>query len=168
MKNTLTNIDINMKFIHYWKYNYFNSDLFHDIKNRCHPKPLWWLWWSPINSEYWWIDFCKDTWYWNHSENEIKQFLFSIKETSKILIIDNEIDVFNCIKTYWYDLVLIPTLTMKLIDYEKISQDYDWLLLTINWLYVSRDIDKIKKSMLFSSYDCESIIIFNKSIILSL
>lgn len=146
----------NIEFIHYWNTNKFDNSLFRPLSNSNMSKPHWWLWWSPVNSKYWWVDFVETefekpiNWGLNNS------FLFKIHPSAKIIYIDNEDDINNIYSKYkiygGYSL-----------DYEKMAKKYDWIYMSENWNTCSHEMDNVTP---LNFYDCECIIVFHSDVIM--
>ena len=144
------------EFIHYWNTDQFDVNKFRNIENSYMSKPHWWIWWSPVNSNFWWVDFVNKEFEkpingWLHNS-----FLFKINPNAKILYIDNEEGIYSIYNKYkinwWYSL-----------DYEKIAKKYDWIYMSAYWNSSSHEMDDVTP---LSFYDCECIIAFYWDIII--
>lgn len=145
----------NIQFIHYGS-NDFNINKFYNIKNLFRYKPSGWLWWSPLNSKFWWKEFCIKN---NFNTATLDNcFNFKIQETSNIYIIDN-LDDIQYLKN---NFLLTNEFDLELLDYENLAREYDWLFFSYN---ANKLVKNRKYIDMFNFYDCESILIFNKHII---
>jgi hypothetical protein len=140
-----------IKCIHYG-HDKFDINEFKPIENCNWIKPKGGLWASPIDSKYGWKDWCEEENYGNLSYN----FIFTFD--GKVLIIDSLKDLkskipFISVESYKYLLY---------IDFEKLSKEYDAILLT----------EKGQKETRFTQpenlhgWDCESICIFNPNAVI--
>lgn len=136
-------------FIHYGHDN-FDLSKFNKIKNKTYmSKPCGGLWVCPINSTKSWKDFCISEDFRLNSFNS--SFKISFNNNAKIYKINSLQDINN-----------LPTFTIgkieePLINFEKISEEYDAVWLTAKGyteIFNSDIIDML-------GWDCESIIIFN-------
>ena len=161
-----------------------DPEKFGKIKNRnFNNKPAGGLWCSPEIGEYTWKDFVE-------SEDYKKDYYFSkmvlitLKESSKIYKINSVEDFMNCVVQYSYLSnskiscdnrdILYPNnyldniIDIKyLIDYEKLSKDYDALWITMNAL-VELENEFLDRRM-YGNYhlnplfgwDVETVLLFN-------
>jgi hypothetical protein len=135
-----------IKCIHYG-HDKFDINKFIPIENCNWIKPKGGLWASQVDSKYGWKDWCEEENYGNLSCN----FIFTFK--GKVLIIDSLKDMED----------KIPFINLKEyihicnIDFERLSKEYDAILLTENGEKETRF--SIPKSLY--GWDCESICIFN-------
>lgn len=151
-----------MEFIHYGSER-FDPSCFIKIQNKKLPvinKPHGGLWASPVNSEFGWIDWCKSEYF---DTDLSKSFTFKLKENSRILVVDDKIDISD-----------IPTVSigfdwsmMKSIDFEQLSKQYDAIFLPEESLNLEicscfTTPDEIN----FYGWDCESLLVLNQSCIL--
>lgn len=162
LKNTI--------FVHYGT-NKIKENLFKVIKNRRGwNKPQGGIWASPLNSNHSWRRFCLDE---NFNIGTLKKhILFKINSNSKIYIINSYLDLIKLKKYFIFNVDRIFNEIM--IDYEKMMKDgYDGIYLTEDGEHDTRfspygrygyDCSMNGKLDLYG-WDCESIVIFNKSII---
>ena len=135
-----------MKYIHYGS-NEFDINKFEKIKNKEEfVKPLGGLWASRKDISTGWMNWCKNT---GFDTKLDEYFIFSLKEDTKILTIDNN-----------EQLKELPKLNNSFglycnLDFEKLSEEYDAIEVLI-----SKD-----QNLYFSLYgwDCDSIVIMNPS-----
>jgi len=164
---------VNIKFVSYGLSEY-NPDLFNSIKNtEYNIKPSGGLWTSPKNSDYGWIDFCRD-------ENYFKSggfrtgFEFQLKPNSKVYIIDTFLDLIQVpykIKNPLYSSNI--SFHQNFIDYEEMSKEYDAIWLTDNGekdtrlpeMYGLFDFDG--NTINLYGWDCESLLILRKDCIIN-
>lgn len=135
------------------RHSKFDIDKFENVKNNTitniKDKPIdGGLWASPINSNYSWrkVFSGMDNWEKNNS------FKFSVSDDAKILCIDS-LEKINLIPKKYiisYDEELF-------LDFEKISKDFDAIFFS-----PSKD-DRLCKIM--PHWECDSILVFNPSII---
>jgi len=137
------------KYIHYG-HNIFDKNKFEEIQNDNFVKPEGGLWACDINAEYSWKN-------WNDKEkfvdcNEDNSFVFTIKDNARTLLIENS-----------EQLKVLPQLKSTtrfniFLDFEKLAKDYDAIEVlagTGKGLY-----------MALYGWDCDSILIMNKDIII--
>lgn len=136
--------------------NKFDINKFDSIKNRDFIKPHGGLWSSPVNSSYGWKDWCESEGY--KVESLSSWFKFKLNCNSNIFVIDELSDLINLMKIYrrtdqylYFENVL---------DFEKISKDYDGILLTDNGERKTRYSDPE-----LYGWDCESLLVFNPEVI---
>lgn len=135
-----------MKYIHYGS-NEFDINKFEKIKNKEEfVKPLGGLWASRVDINTGWKNWCLNT---GFDAKLDEYFIFSLKEDTKILTIDNN-----------EQLKELPKLNNSFelycnLDFEKLSEEYDAIEVLI-----SKD-----QNLYFSLYgwDCDSIVVMNPS-----
>jgi len=148
------------QYIHYGSEKYEHS-LFKDIVNNPHfinkPKYGTGLWASPKDAIFGWIDYCKKV----KAEGSAKtlpskSFVFSLTPDARLFVIDNQ-----------SDLDKLPLLSSELptsaINYEEVSKFYDAILVTLEGLLDCSSFPSKKATLLF--WDCESLLVLNKNII---
>ncbi len=140
------------KYIHYGDET-FVPNKFESIKNnQTFNKPKGGLWASPMDSERGWKDFCETEGFREDTLNV--SFCFTLKEGAKILLVKDYEDVMNLPRFHGIDSVFGQS--MLLVDFEElVKRGYDGMEVkmnhqTYNALY---------------GWDCDSIIIFNPSVI---
>jgi hypothetical protein len=135
-----------LELIHYG-HDKFDITKFDKIENTNWIKPKGGLWASPINSKWGWKDWCE-------SENYCDLSCYFIFNYSGNILVINSKNSLN--KLPFYN----PDISYKFIfaiDFEKLSKEYDAILLT----------EQGQKETHFSlpknlcGWDCESICIFN-------
>lgn len=109
------------------------------------------MWSSPINSSYGWKHWCDYENFRNCDEEN--SFKFKLKHKSKIYIIDNMEDLE---KLPFYDMGYYYNL-----DFVKITQRYDAILLTQNGQILTRHGHPIN----LYGWDCECLLVLNKKCI---
>lgn len=132
----------------------YNPTKFKEVTNEQDylNKPEGGLWSSPANSEWGWKDWC-DSEMWRKGFGLSCGFKFKLKKSARIFAIDSLSDYRACVEKYgkgirWSD--------RKVIDWEKISKEYDGLFLTLKGFDETRiGLDG------FHTWDCESMVIFN-------
>lgn len=142
-----------MKVVHYTKPFFKLHPI--TIKNcdgTCfRTKPLGGLWCSPLDSEYGWIDWCRD-----HDFEDIdhKQRVILDIDTCRLLVIDSAEDMEE--KLSWYQLP--PDVDIDTIDFEKLVQaGVDAIHLTIEGVGNTRFTMPH-----YLDWDCESVVILNE------
>lgn len=156
-----------MKLIHFGNIE-FNHSYFKKIKNEKYwNKPLGGLWTSPFDSEYGWFDWCKSEGF--RLDRLDKFFVLNIK-TDKILTIDSLQDLKNCLKDFEQQLDNTDpffntknTVITKVLDYEKLSNYYDAIHLTVK----GEGRTRLSNPHLYG-WDCETVLILNKHCILDI
>ncbi len=129
---------------------------FEEVKNDNFNKPLGGMWSSPVNSNYGWIDFCKNEEFRLESLNE--HFEFKIDGT--IYTIDTVEDLYRCPKLNpsWSD-------TTYYIDFEQmIKIGYDAIYLTENGQHETRFHREYNRSIdnfTLYGWDVECVLILN-------
>lgn len=155
------------KYITYGKGNVFCKDLLPD-KNDLDTKISFinkvpgTLWGSPIDAKYGWEKWCKD---WNFHLELLRKdncFTWSLKPTAKVLYISSIKDL-NKIPYVKQNMFLFENV---FVDYSKIIQEYDAMELCmdnghIGHMFVSEE------EQCFNSWDCDSIMVFNKEMIIA-
>lgn len=147
-----------IKFIHYganhFNLNKFKSILETDAKHRYFiNRRQGGLWASPIKSNNSWRDYCKrDRW---NLENFKKSFVFRLKHTAKVLVINSKQDFLDALEDYPY-----PSSGEDIyLDFDLIQRDYDAMFLTDKGHYSNYWHPDNRSDM--NSWSCESIQIFN-------
>lgn len=114
-------------------------------------KPLGGLWGSPVESKRSWKDWCKNELFFLDKLRE--GFVWELEDTSRNLILDSE-------KKY---LEILPEYRGKgdHLNWSKIAEDYDAVWLTTSGLLELKETWEYG----FSSWDCESIVVFRKEVI---
>jgi hypothetical protein len=171
------NVNLTLNLVNTWFVSYglgeYDPNLFNVIENnKYNIKPKGGLWTSPKNSNYGWIDFCRD-------ENYCKfggfktGFEFQLKPDSKIYIIDTFFDLIKVpykIKDPLYSGI---SYHQNFIDYENMANEYDAIWLTDNGQFDTRspemqglfDFDGCTINLY--GWDCESLIILRKECIIN-
>lgn len=115
---------MNAEYIHYGD-NYFSEEWFQPISNRGWGyKPLGGLWASPVDTEYGWREWVKD----NDFPCKLERwFKFTLKENARVLKITNtsQLDELPQFENIYSDIG-------KCIDFEKLSLDYDAMIVLIS------------------------------------
>jgi len=142
-----------MKYIHYG-HDKFDKNLFKEIKNRkMFVKPSGGLWASNNNYEISWKKWCINE---GFKTDSLKLFFeFKLSQNSKILIID------NADKLYKLPKIKKTFVWSIFIDFEKLKKDYDAIE-----VFISKDHDRLYWDLY--GWDCDSILIMNKDIIIPL
>lgn len=133
------------KYIHYG-HKKFDSSIFATIKNRPHfYKPAGGMWASPIDAEYGWKDWCKDSEF-VECEND-NSFSFTLQENARIYHIYSISDV-----------KAMPHIDENSPDFEKMLND--------GWDAIELHLSKCAE-LYFEPYgwDCDCILIMNKDIV---
>ena len=138
-----------MKLIHYGS-KYFEEYKFDKIKNFTN-KPRGGLWCSPINSENGWYEWCTR----ENFRNLTLTHSFVIEIKGNILVIGS----INDIKK----LPFIECKCFPIIDFVKLSKEYDAIHLTLDGLYV--DLFDLNFPSLYG-WDCESVLVLNKECVI--
>lgn len=141
-------------FIHYGADQY-DYKMFHKIKNTNWIKPSGGLWASPIDSQFGWKDWCDSEGY---KSDLSKNFTFTLAENARIYVVDSYHDLSKC-------PTIRPSKSMidiEYIDFEKMAMQYDAMYLTEEGQWRTR----LSHPMNLYGWDCESILIMNKEIII--
>ena len=139
----------------------YDPYLFKPITNRIYSgKPNGGLWASPVNSEFGWKDWCNAALFFKHSGLS-EGFIWELSDQSRILVLDETSNLESLPEKYFLDQVDFGGLIEeRFLNFEKLAQDYDALLLEYSGLKaLSGDY------LGFNTWDCESILVFNKEII---
>lgn len=150
-------------FITYGCGKHFDRSKFREIKNRevlsIYHKPHGGLWSSPVNSDIGWKDWCLGE---DFMLEKLKEsFRFKIKETSKVYIIDNEVDLKNIPMKLETSFSFRPF--ERCIDYEGMKNvGYDAIWLTGHGMRSTREDHY---GMTTYGFDCETLLILNPDII---
>lgn len=142
---------IDNKFITYGLGKYSKMK-FNPIVNRNFVKPYGGLWSSSVNSIWGWKDWCISEGF--HTERLNENFEFTLKDNAKIYVINDFSDLNNLIK----DNMIFDYL--QLLDFEKISNRYDAILLTYKGQVETRYSDPG-----LYGWDCESLLVMNSDCI---
>lgn len=142
------------KYIHYGSTK-FDPNKFVKVKNgrnyiRNKPEKGTGLWASPLNSSYGWKDWCYEEGF--RKCEESNSFVFTLKESAKVLTIDKK-----------EDLIGLPTCSTRYgiqLDFEKLSKEFDAILLTEEGQYRTRHGHPIN----LYGWDCECILVLNNVI----
>jgi len=158
----------NLILIHYGN-NKFSKTMFTPVKNRNWNKPTGGLWTSPLYSSWGWKDWC-------HAENfrectEDNSFIITLKENARVLKIDTRQDLYNVKETI---IINAGPYARKMLDFELLAKNYDAIWLTENGQIETRfpayydNISTRDENAAFDLYgwDCESVLILNKEVIL--
>ena len=152
-------------FVHYGT-NKIEKNRIRKIRNRKGwNKPSGGIWASPLNSNHSWRKFCLNEGF-NVSSLD-KHSLFKLRPGSKIYTINSYLDLFRLKKYFIHH----PNRIFKniTIDYEKMKKDwYDGVYLTEEGEHDTRHSYynySIDENLDLYGWDCESIVIFNKDII---
>lgn len=148
---------------------------FEKIKNRrISNKPIGGLWCSPEKGDFTWKDFVKSENY-RVEHYFSKMVLLTLKKSSKIFKIDSINDFISCIEHYSYSneklLEMYKDDNYKsnylfdikyLIDYEKLSKNYDALWVTTKVLFELEEKSYMQQYLnpLFG-WDVETVLLFN-------
>jgi hypothetical protein len=145
-----------MKYIHYG-HDKFDKNLFKEIKNReIFVKPSGGLWASSNYYEISWKKWCINE---GFKTDSLKLFFeFKLSENSKILIIDNADKLYKLPKIKMTNSPILGSYNVYL-DFEKLKKDYDAIE-----VFISKDFDRLYWDLY--GWDCDSILIMNKDIII--
>jgi len=156
-------------YIHYGS-NYYDPERFKIIKNDfLSVKPQGGMWCSPENARYGWKEWCEYQDY--HTEKLEHSFRFTLASHANILQINNK-----------GDLTRLPKLNFPVVNGK------DFLALTKPWIFLdfekllTEGIDAIQVNMsndtatrfdeklcnVLGCWDCDSVLIMNKDVVLSL
>lgn len=115
------------------------------------------FWGSPVNAKYGWKDWCESEEY--NLENLSTSFLWTLKPEAKILCIDK-----------LEDLDKVPFIRDHIgisIDFKTIIKEYDALEICMDNDYIGHMFTS-DKEICFNGYDCDSIMVFNRDMIIPL
>lgn len=157
---------MSISYIHYGHREYHPEfvDLNMKSTNPLRSKPPTGLWASREDAEYGWIDWCRDQAWYGDEEfgfgNFITCFKFKLSDDANILEIHCEDDILPyIISMNRYLCRLETTGTGDTIDFETIRRSgYDGLELFLSDDYSMHD-------RVFSSWDCDSIVVWNPNVI---
>lgn len=132
-----------------------------DLTNNGINKVYNTLWGSPIDAEYGWKNWCIDNDFHLEAFSEGNSFCWTLKPTARILTISNEDDLvkvpFTCTRknglTYFEQFY---------VDFKTITKTYDAVELEDGFIghrFTS------PKEICFNSWDCESIMVLNRDVI---
>ena len=127
-----------------------------DLTNNGINKPKGGLWSSPYNKDTisGWYQFCKE-------ENFVKAdntvgVIFTLKEEARIYTIDTKEDLDNLANKY--PIVVKENLRYNfMIDYTKVSKDYDAIYLTDKGQWATR----FSRPNTLYGWDCETLLVLN-------
>ena len=143
----------------------YNPKKWREIRNhKFFNKPNGGLWGSPIDSSWGWKDWC-DSENFKRNDGFNSGFTWEISDPDKILIIDSMETYQSLPESYKYSSSLFGYRTNYIyLDFERISQDYDAILLT------ERGFNELRHdiSLNFCFWDCESIIVLNQEAIINI
>lgn len=112
------------------------------------------LWTSPVDSRYGWKQWCMDenynTWLLNTS------FQLEIK-TENLLCINSYEDMEN--KMIKPGFIYLKCRTIQYVDFERISQQYDGIWLTVKGEQETR----YSRPYCLYAWDCETVLLFNEN-----
>lgn len=149
----IAGVERSNKLIHYGS-TIYEPNKVGAIKNiNSFVKPEGGLWTSPIDSKWGWCD-------WNDNEGfrecDIKNsFTVELSNNAKILVIDNEDDMYKMPKIEGFLGRFYP-------DFEKIADQYDAIWLTVNGQSKTRH----GHPMNLYGWDCESVLVLNPDCII--
>lgn len=138
----------------------FNKDSFKAVKNGSMNKPSFGFWACQYNGELTaWEDWCQ---YEAPEFLENKTFFdFTLSNNARILNITTSEEYKELTKTYGFDLEVAPGVNYKVLDYERMSEDFDAL-------FISQDvIDEFYRASTFTTqfFNVESLIVFNPYVV---
>ena len=127
-----------------------------DLTNNGINKPKGGLWSSPYNKDTisGWYQFCKE-------QNFIKAdntvgVIFTLKEEARVYTIDSKEDLDNLANKY--PIVVKENLRYNfMIDYTKVSKDYDAIYLTDKGQWATR----FSRPNTLYGWDCETLLVLN-------
>lgn len=130
----------------------FIKENFMPIVNReSWNKPEGGLWASPVNSVNGWRQWI-DVNEFHLDKYALDSFTFKLKDFSKILIIDNASKITDDMLT-GEDNDFIRTLHIKILDFEKLSENYDAILILIS------EDNKLYWDLY--GWDCDTLLVLN-------
>lgn len=139
------------KYIHYG-HKYFDMELFNWITNRgLYVKPIGGLWASPVDASFGWKDWNRDSRF--VTCNDENSFTFTLSDEARVLVIDNN-DLLKGLPQREEEFALD---TWCLLDFEKLSEDYDAIELVLSSdgrLYWS-----------LYGWDCDCILVMNPNVV---
>lgn len=140
----------NKVYIHYGA-KHFDKSLFQEIKNVSFVKPEGGLWASDIKAKYGWKQWTQDNQFMTEKYREDNCFKFRLKDKAKVLRIEKPSDLINLPK----DQTLIKLRFYECLDFEELKKKYDAIEVIIDKLYWD-----------LYGWDCDSILILNKDVIM--
>ena len=138
---------------------FFNSVINRDYIN----KPFGGFWSSEYlpNSLYKsdWEMWCREQ---NFNLEKLNEgIIFELEDYANIFVVDSYEDLLELSKKYSYEKEGFKIISRKLIDFEKMSKDYDGLFLTERGESQTRYTSKVN----FYGWDCSSLLLFNIDVI---
>lgn len=138
----------------------FNKNNFKAVENGSMNKPRFGFWACQYNGELTaWEDWCK---YEAPEFLENKTFFdFTLSNNARLLNITTSEEYKELTKIYGFDLEVVPGVNYKVLDYERMSEDFDAL-------FISQDVvDKFYLANSFTTqfFNVESLIVFNPDVV---
>ena len=152
----------NKIYIHYGA-NEFIPEVFAPIKNMSFfSKPYGGLWASDINAKYGWINWMTENDYLGRKNYMENWFKFKLTDVANVLTITN-VSQLNSLPHREDADILVgnkPFACWQLLDFEKIAEKYDAIevIISSDW--------KLYQELY--GWDCDSILILNKGVIVEL
>lgn len=144
------------------KFRALVSSGFHYEVFRQNNKPLGGLWGSPTDSDFGWKDFCERE---DFGTEKLGTYtLWRLKDNANIYVINSVEDFISLLDDY--GCLEDPRFKNYIIDYNRMSKNYDGIFLTDkgNWACHSYVQYKDGYSDL-NAWDCESIVVWNPGVV---
>lgn len=138
-----------------------NSGFHYEVFRQTN-KPLGGLWGSPTDSDFGWKDFCKRE---EFGTEKLETYtLWKVKDNADIYVINSAEDLTSLLDVYGY--LEDPRYRKYLVDYNKMSRDYDGIFLTDKGNWECHSYIEYKNGFTdLNAWDCESIVVWNPNVI---
>ena len=155
-------------YITYGKGNKFDKDKLPKVEDlkielSCLNKVRKTLWGSPVDANYGWKEWCEDNGFHTELLTDDNSFKWTLKPEARILYIED-----------LGDLEKVPFITKNeyafmetYIDFESIIKSYDAMEICMDEHYIGHMFVS-KEEIAFNSWDCDSIMVFNREMIIPL
>lgn len=159
-------------YITYGKGNIFDKEKLPKVEDleielSCLNKVRKTLWGSPIDANYGWKQWCEDNGFNTELLTESNSFCWTLKKEAKILYIEDLQDIFDKVPFIKAPLYEGSTYMETFIDFKKIIAKYDAMEICMdNGYFGHMFVDK--REQCFNSWDCDSIMVFNREMIIPL
>ena len=148
---------MNRKYVHYGN-DHFDLDKFKEKINLGRDnyylnKPPYGLWGSPVCTDLSWRDWCEGEEF--HLDSLNSHFIFSVKDTAKILTVKKDKDIWKYLKQY-------PKMHSSYLDFNVIMKEYDGMEL----IHADNYWELHTNPGRFNMWDVDSIVIWNPNVII--
>lgn len=123
------------------------------------------LWGSPIDANYGWKDWCESESF--NTNKLLNSFQWTLKPEAKVLYIEDLQDIFDKVPFIEAPLFKGSSWKSTFVDFKKIISEYDAMEISMDNGYLGHMfVDKREEC--FNSWDCDSIMVFNREMIVPL